>query len=151
MKKMLFNLFTVLLLYAFSLAYASQEAEVTEMVDKAADTFKEKGVDYAVRLINASSGPFRKGEIYVFALSFKGVMLAHSANRELVGKNQIDLQDAKGHLIFPPMLEIAKNQGSGWTEYWWARHGEKEPARKRTYIRRVPGKDIFVGAGYYVK
>jgi cytochrome c len=152
MRKILVGIISSLLvLYAVSAALASQEAEVKAMVDKAADSFKEKGVDYTVRLLNAGSGPFRKGELYVFAMSFNGLMLGHSANRDLVGKNQIDLQDAKGHLIFPPMLDIAKNQGSGWTEYWWARHGEKDPALKRTYIKRVPGKDIFLGAGYYVK
>jgi hypothetical protein len=36
-------------------------------------------------------------------------------------------------------------------EYRWIKTGEKEPLRKKTYVMRVPGQDIFVAAGYYLK
>lgn len=132
-------------------AFADQESEVRNLVDTAVGIFKAKGTDYAVKLLNSGSGPFRKGELYVFATAFDGTMLAHASNRDLVGSSQFNWKDAKGVLIFPPMLEIAKNQGSGWVEYWWLRHAEKEPTLKRTYIRRVPGQDILLGAGYFIK
>ncbi|MDA8407530.1 MAG: hypothetical protein M0T73_11840 [Deltaproteobacteria bacterium] len=32
----------------------------------------------------------------------------------------------------------------------WPRPGHKSPSKKITYIYRVPGKDLFVGAGVYV-
>ncbi len=152
MKKLMFSfVICVFVLCALSVAFGNQDTEVKEMVDKAADTFKDKGSDYALKLLNAGSGPFKKGELYVFAISFTGVMLAHPANRELVGKDAKQIKDAKGQLIVQPMLEIAKNQGSGWTEYWWVRVNEKDPTLKRTYVKRVPGHDIFVAGGYYVK
>lgn len=132
-------------------AFCDQEAECKALVDQAADSFTKSGEDYALKLINSSNGPFRKGEIYVFVLGFDGTMLAHAANRDLVHTNQSQLRDGKGNLIFQPQLEVATNQGSGWVEYYWLRHGEKEPTLKRTFVKRVPGKDILVAAGYYVK
>lgn len=131
--------------------FADQQSDSVEIVDKAVESFQSKGKDYTLKLINTMSGPFRKGEVYVFAISLDGIMLAHAANKDLVGINQNDMKDGKGNLIFPPMIEIAKKQGTGWTEYWWVRHGEKEPTMKRTYIKRVPGQDLLVGAGYYIK
>jgi cytochrome c len=132
-------------------ALADQESEAVQLVENAAKVFQDKGKDYAIKLLNTSSGPFRKGELYVFAMNFDGVMLAHAANRDLVGSSQASLRDGKGDLIFPSMLAAAKGPGSGWTEYYWLRHGEKEPTLKRTYIKRIPGEDILLGAGFYVK
>jgi signal transduction histidine kinase len=134
-----------------SSALADAQSDSKELVDNAIEAFQEKGKDYSTKLLNTPSGPFRRGEVYVFAAKFDGTILAHAANRDLVGSSQTEMKDGKGQLIFPPMLEVAKNQGSGWVEYWWNRHGEKEPTLKRTFIRRVPGEDILVGAGYYVK
>jgi cytochrome c len=132
--------------------FGDQEADVIALVDKAVTSFKEKGTDYTLRLINSTRGPFMKGELYVLCMDFDGNMLAHAAHRDLVGKNLAGFKDGKGGLIFPAQLEAAKSPtGKGWTEYWWLRHGEKEPTQKRTYIRRVPGLDVLVGAGYYVK
>jgi cytochrome c len=134
-----------------SFAMADPQSDSEELVNKAVETFREKGADYTVKVMNSTSGPFRKGEVYVFAVKFDGTILAHAANKDLVGVSQMEMKDGKGELIFPPMLDVAKGTGSGWVEYWWLRHGEKEPTLKRTYIRRIPGEDILVGAGYYVK
>lgn len=151
-KKGLFALLAALLIVSMQgSVFADQQSDSIELVDKAVESFQTKGKDYTLKLINSMSGPFRKGEVYVFAVSFDGVMLAHAANKDLVGMTQNDLKDGKGNAIFPPMAEIAKNQGSGWTEYWWTRHGEKEPTLKRTFVKRIPGQDILVAAGYYVK
>jgi cytochrome c len=141
----------VFVLVMATIAFADPEEEAKGLVEYAAKIFNEKGKDYAIKLLNSSSGPFRKGEVYVFAMNFDGVMLAHAANRDLVGSSQAALRDGKGELIFPPMLAIAKGPGTGWTEYYWLRHGEKEPTLKRTYIKRVPGEEILLGAGYYIK
>jgi len=31
----------------------------------------------------------------------------------------------------------------------WPKPGEEAPSKKLSYIYRVPGKDVFVGAGVY--
>jgi cytochrome c len=152
MNKVVATIACALLILGFvQTAFAQQEEEVVALVEKAVGQFQEKGKDYTLKLIDSTSGPFRKGELYVYVVSFDGVALAHAANRELVGKHQGNTMDAKGKPILPELLAVATGPGSGWIEYWWMRHGEKEPTLKRTYIKRVPGEDILVAAGYYVK
>lgn len=124
---------------------------VKGMVESAIAKFKEKGVDYTLKLLNASSGPFRNGPLYVFAADFKGVNLAHPAKRSLVGKNAWKLQGAKGKYLVQEMIKVAKDPGKGWVEYWWMRTGEDEPVLKRAYVERVPGEDIWLGAAYVVE
>jgi cytochrome c len=131
---------------------ADSEADVQGMVKRAVALFQEKGNDYALRVLNSSSGPFRKGELYVFAGSMKDfTFLAHPVNPELLGTPQRELKDAKGLPIFQEFVNVANSPGAGWVQYWWVRHAEKDPTLKRSYIERVPGEDIYVGAGFYVK
>lgn len=125
--------------------------EVVEMVDLAISKFQEKGKDYALKVLNASMGPFRRGSLYVFAADFNGVNLAHPAKRDLVGKNAWNLKGAKGKYLVQEMIKVAKDPGEGWVEYWWNRTGEKEPVLKRGYVKRVPGEDIWLGSAYIVK
>ena len=51
--------------------------------------------------------------------------------------------------LFVKFKDIANGPGKGWTEYWWPKPGEKKPSLKRTYIMRVPGQNLYIGAGYY--
>jgi cytochrome c len=78
------------------------ELEAQQMADKAAHSFKEKWKAHTMKLLNSTAGPFRKGELYVFAMTFDGVFLAHAANREFVGTSQALAKDARGNPLFPP-------------------------------------------------
>ncbi len=131
--------------------YAGEAREVKSLVEKAASAFQEKGKDYTLKLLNASAGPFKKKHFYVISLDFAGNVLATSANRKLVGKNVLNLKDSEGKLFCKEMIQVAKDPGSGWVEYRWKRHGEKDPTMKRTFVMRVPGDDTLVASGYYVK
>jgi cytochrome c len=136
---------------AVGAAFAGSDAEIVSMVEKAAAMFKEKGKDYTLKVIGSQDGPFRKQEMYVFAVSFDGLTLAHPVNKELEGKNVLDLKDAKGKAFMQEFIKTAKDPGSGWVDYLWVRHGEKDPTPKRAYILKVPSEDIFVGGGVYDK
>ncbi len=153
MKKMVaVCLFASLLLVAVSLALADdQEATVVLLVDKAVASFQEKGKDYTIKLLNASGGPFRKGSLYVFAVDFNGLALAHAANKKFRGSDVFNLKDAKGKYVIQEFIKVAKEKGSGWVDYWWNRTGEKQPTLKRSYVRKVPGEEMFLGCGYYVE
>lgn len=130
---------------------AENEMAVVELVNKAMAKINEKGLDYTIKLLNASAGPFRKKTLYVYAADMKGVTLSHPARRELVGKSAWNLKDAKGKYLVQEMVEVAKNPGEGWVEYWWKRTNVKEPVVKRGYVKRVPGTDVWLGCGYIVK
>jgi signal transduction histidine kinase len=137
--------------FSINSAYAGSDAEIVAMVEKAAAMFKEKGKDYTLKVIGSLEGPFRKQEMYVFAVAFDGTTLAHPVNKGLEGKNVLDMKDAKGKLFMQEFIKVAKDPGSGWVEYSWLRHGEKDPTPKRSYILKVPGENIFVGGGVYDK
>jgi cytochrome c len=149
MRKIAFMLCIVL---AVSPAFAAGDSDtVMELVNKAMDMFKTQGKDYTLKALNASSGPLRKGAIYVFSVDFKGRFTTHPVQEDLRGQDAWELQDAKGKFIVQEFIKIAKEQGQGWCEYWWIRVGETTPTLKKTYIKRVPGEDLLLGAGYYIK
>ena len=74
--------------------------------------------------------------------------LAHPVNRNLVSQ-QWDLKDKNGKYIIRDFVQVAKEQGAGWSEYYWNKPGETKLLLKKTYIMRIPGQDILVGCGYY--
>jgi signal transduction histidine kinase len=149
MRKIAFVLFIVL---AFCPAFANGDSDnVMELVNKAADMFKAQGKDYTLKVLNASAGPLRKGAIYTFAVDFKGRFLSHPVQEDVRGQDAWELQDARGKFIVQDFIKVAKEQGQGWSEYWWIRVGETSPTLKKTYVKRVPGEDLLVAAGFYVK
>jgi cytochrome c len=151
MKK-LSLVFAVLVLVMAPLMASADEATVLDLVDKAAALWKDKGKDYTLKVLNASAGPLRKGSLYVFACDFKGRILAHPAQQDLRGQDQWELQDAKGRFLTQEFLKVAQSpEGFGWVEYDWMRVNETTPTKKRAYIKRIPGQDVFLGSGYYVK
>ena len=46
-------------------------------------------------------------------------------------------------------VDVAKSKGEGWVLYMWPKPGAEAPAKKLTYVYRVPGKNLLVGAGIY--
>jgi signal transduction histidine kinase len=133
-------------------AYADSDNEtVVDLVNQAVEMFQAKGKDAAVTYANSTMGPLRKGALYAFAIDFKGQMLGHPVSGKLRGHDTLELQDAKGKFIVQEFMKIAKEQGQGWSEYWWLRATEAAPTLKKAYIKRVPNEDILVAAGYYVK
>jgi signal transduction histidine kinase len=132
-------------------AEAQVAAEVKSLVETASATFVEKGPDYTLKLINSIHGPFFKKSTYVLAGSLNADVLAHPALKSLIGKNLMELKGAKGELFVKEFVRVATGPGTGWVEYWWIKTGEKDPTLKKTYVMRVPGHDIFLAAGYYLK
>lgn len=153
MKTFVCFMFLVLLLVPATLVVGQQTDHdvAIELVNKAVGAFQSQGKEAAIKLANSSYGPLRKASIYVFVTDFKGKMLAHPAQEDLRGKDCWELQDAKGKFIIQDFIKIAKDPGEGWSDYSWLRVNEKEPTLKKTFVKRVPGEDIFVAAGYYVK
>jgi cytochrome c len=132
-------------------AYADHKNDAKELVEKAVQFFSEKGMDYALKVVGTSNGPLRKdGGLYVFAFKFDGTGLAHPYNPNLLG-SQWNLQDTNGKYVIQDFVAIAKDAGSGWSEYYWNKPGETKPVLKITYVMRVPGEEILIGCGYYVE
>jgi hypothetical protein len=144
-----------LLSLCFSMnVWAEQSATKEECVIKcheAAALINSKGVATAIKEISDPKGPFVWKDTYVFLMDLEGKMLAHPMQPELTKlKNCLLITDPTGKAIFVSFVNTAINDGQGWVEYMWPKPGKKSPSKKISYIYRVPGKDLLVGAGIYV-
>lgn len=154
MKKLRVGLFVVAVLCIAAVASAQQAATKDECVIKcheAAALINTKGLDEAIKEISNPKGPFVWKDSYVFLMNFDGKMLAHPFKPELTKLNHcLLITDPTGRALFVNFVNLARTRDQGWVEYMWPRPGKKDPSKKITYIYRVPGKDLFVGAGVYV-
>ncbi|MGE5190685.1 MAG: cache domain-containing protein [Gemmatimonadota bacterium] len=148
---------TVLLVLAGSVLAASALAESAtkdECVAKSKEAAKmvaDQGLEAAIAEINKKDGKFVWKDTYVFLMDLDGKMLAHPMSPALIGQNVLDRKDKgdPGKFLFKEFVEVAKGKGEGWVDYMWANPGDPKPRKKLTFIYRVPGKDVFVGAGVY--
>ena len=133
-------------------AIAAEGATKDECVAKtkeAAAMVNEKGLDAAVAEINKKDGKFVWKDSYVFLMDFDGKMLAHPMSPALIGTNVLDRRDKADKLFFKEFVEVAKSKGEGWVGYMWANPTDPAPRKKISYIYRVPGKDLLMGAGIW--
>ncbi len=132
-------------------AQGATKDECVAKSKEAAAMINEKGIGAAVEEINKKDGKFVWKDTYVFLMDLDGKMLAHPMSPALIGKNVIDMKDkgTPGKFLFKEFVEVAKGKGEGWVDYMWTNPGDPMPRKKVTYIYKVPGKDLFTGAGVY--
>jgi signal transduction histidine kinase len=138
----------LLALTCLALPAASQAADakvVKAKVEKAAEYLSQKGEAGLPEFSDTSSKWAQTP--YIFVYDLKGNIIAHGAKPKLVGKNLMGLKDVKGNMFAAEFVAVAKDPGQGWVEYWWPQKGSNEPQQKVSYIKRVPGQDMLVGAG----
>ncbi len=122
-------------------------AEAEALVKKAAAFIKANGNDKAYEEFT-NGKQFKDRDLYLFAYDMTGKNLAHGANPKLVGKDLSGLKDPDGKMILPPLVEIAKTKGKGWSESFKFRNPVTEKMEpKVVYVERVG--DIFLGCGIY--
>lgn len=143
-----------LCLAASALAAGATKDECIAKTKEAAKMVADKGLDATIAEINKKDGKFVWKDSYVFMMDLDGKMLAHPLSPALVGKNLLDMKDKavppeKGKFLFKEFIEVAKGKGSGWVEYMWTNPGDPKPRKKVTYTYRVPGQNVYVGAGVY--
>ena len=135
---------------AFGTAHAADQgtaAEAEALVKKAAAFIKANGNEKAYEEFT-NGKQFKDRDLYIFAYDFAGKNLAHGANPKLVGKDLSGLKDPDGKMILPPLVEIAKTKGKGWSESFKFRNPVTEKMEpKVVYVERVG--DIFLGCGIY--
>ncbi len=127
-------------------------AECIEMT-KAAAAMIEQDQDAALAEIAKRDGKFVWKDSYVFAMNLHGQMLAHPMMPGLMKMKSLlgtpDKNPTQPKMLFADFVLLAGTKGEGWVDYMWPKPDSTEPARKETYIYRVPGTSIFVGAGIY--
>lgn len=136
---------------AFSAQAATQKVtpqQVVKTVKAAVALIQAKGPKTAFPLLSDPQGAFVKGNLYVFVLNMQGITLEH-LNSKLVGVDMMNFKDPKGKCIGCDFVRIAREKGSGWSQYYWPEPSTHKLSIKTSYIMRVPGKDMLVGAGVY--
>jgi methyl-accepting chemotaxis protein len=70
--------------------------------------------------------------------------------RDSEGTNRMDLQDVKGKYLVRDIIEAARSEGGGYTDYWFPRQEGGEALRKRGYSLAFEPWRWVVGTGNYV-
>lgn len=129
-----------------------ERAFVIQEVNAAAELLQRQG-RAAFPLLRDRRERFSFRDTYVFVDTPKGVEVVNPGFPDLEGKNLIDLRDASGAPMVRNYIDLALQQGSGWTTYWWPQpDASRLPLRKVAYVRKVitpEGETLIVGSGIY--
>ncbi len=124
--------------------------EAKALVDKAAAFIEKNGNAGGLAEITRAAdkqGTLIDRDLYIFAYDFSGTVLAHGANKKLVGKNLFDMQDTDGKYVIRSLMDAAK-QGSGWVDYKWSHPETKKIHQKRAYVVKIDD-GLWIGCGAY--
>lgn len=93
------------------------------------------------------SKEFRVGNLYLYALDFKGNIMAHGERPSLIGTNAWSYKDSTGKFINQEIIKRLKESSEGiWIEYISKNAPKKAYAEK---IKDSKGNQFFVACGYY--
>lgn len=151
LKNRTYLLLALLFLLTAVVANASDKpglADAQKIVKEASEYYETKGKEAALAEISRPDGLFSQGSLYVFAIDFEGIVLAHGANARLIGKNVILLKDTDGKPFIEELIAVAR-RGSGTVEYRFTNPQTKKVEPKITYIMPMKDKSLILAAGAY--
>ena len=126
------------------LAHADTPEQARALLDAAVAEAKTKGLDGAAKEFNAG-GKWKQGQMYIVMANFDGLMLAHSANDKIPGKNMLEAKDAGGKEFVKATIAAVKTGGSGQIDIRWGNPNTKQIGDAVMLAKRVPGQDAYVG------
>jgi hypothetical protein len=121
--------------------------EAKALLAKAVAHVKAVGKDKAYADFMQKPGPWVDRDLYVTVFDLSGKTLSHGANAKLVGKDNINLQDANGKFHVKERLEIAKAKGKGQQEFAFLNPMTKQIEPKLMFFERLD--DIVIACGAY--
>ncbi len=138
------------------LAYEAKRTEIRNEAEEGASIvryFVEREQSGAMTRTDAQKqameavGAIRfQGVNYVALLSFDGTSLVN-ANKDIVGKNIIELKDPMGNPITRAQVGIATSGKPGFAEFYWKKLGETVPKLKMSYNIGIPEWQMDVTTG----
>lgn len=138
---------TVACLPAFGSEERAKPEEAKAMLAKALGHIKAVGKDKALADFMQKPGPWVDRDLYITVFDMNGKTLAHGANARLVGKDNINMQDANGKFHVKERLEIAKAKGKGQQEFAFLNPMTKQIEPKVMFFEKLD--DIVVACGSY--
>lgn len=126
------------------------ENDIRALTVKAVELIRQEGFEAASRRFN-QTGEFKHGEIYVNVIDFEGVWLCYPPRPEWVGRSVLNVKDQDGRYLVQEILAAGIERGEDWVEYKWMNPATNTVQPKRTYVKRVPGKEMVAYIGIYGK
>ena len=132
-------------------ADSATKEEIVAKVKEAATMIINEGQDAAFKEINNKKGKFVWKDTYVFVFDLDATLVARAFRQSSISKNFMMWKDFSDPPKQPikEMVDVAKDKGEGWVEYMFPKPKEQAPSKKTSFVYRVPGKNLFVGAGIY--
>lgn len=136
-----------LLVFSSSYLYALTPDQVKTHVMNAKAYCEKVGIKACVKEIGKKNGKFDKGELYIWANDFNGIITAHP-KKPIEGKNLYRYKDKEGNQVFKLFIDKVKKDGSGWVDYVWAHPATGKQTPKSSFVIGI-GQNQLIGAGYY--
>jgi cytochrome c len=141
--------FTVAACLAMPAIAAEQRAtpdEAKAMLAKAVSHIKTVGQEKALTDFMVKSGPWVDRDLYLSVYDMTGKTVAH-INPRMVGKDNMNLQDANGKYHVKERFEIVKAKGKGQQEFAFLNPMTKQIENKVMFFEKVG--DLIVACGAY--
>ncbi len=87
---------------------------------------------------------------YFWADTMDGVNVVLLGKEDVEGKSRIDLEDVNGKKLIKDFIDIIKNDGEGYDNYYFPRPGEEEALPKRAFIKLYEPYGWVIGTGNYI-
>ncbi len=157
-KKLLTGLGIVLLsasLFSFPRYDPAKHSEITKQqlkgfVEECKAFARIYGKKEALLEIKKKNGVFQRGELYIYAYDFKGVVLSHGLNIGLIGSDLSHLKDPNGKRIIHEMMSVLRSKEKGWLKFHWFHPKSSEVKPKLGYFTRVD-RTWWIGSGIYAE
>ncbi len=120
--------------------------EAKMLLTKAVAYLKANGKDKSIAQFNDKQGPFVDRDLYVSVIDLEGKSLAHAFNPRLIGKSNLEIEDADGKHFFKERIDVAKAKGKGQQEYKVINPVTKAIEQKVAYFEKVDDVVVTTGA-----
>jgi len=88
---------------------------------------------------------------YFFVIDQDGNFVLAGKNRDLIGKNVLQLRDSDGKYLIKDIIKNAEFKDSSWVSYKWKNPENGRIEQKYSYAKRVPNSNWIIGSGFYME
>ncbi|PKL70893.1 MAG: sodium:calcium antiporter [Methanomicrobiales archaeon HGW-Methanomicrobiales-1] len=127
----------------------ARSANLTRFVNAAHAYAQEHGKEAALREFNNVNGSFIDGDLYVFAYTMNGTVIALPYQQGLLGTDRTGITDSNGVAFIDRMTEVARD-GGGSVYYIYPNPGDNYREEFKFSTVMPVDNEWFVGAGMYL-
>jgi cytochrome c len=119
------------------------------LAERAAQHLRRAGQAQAFKDFQDPAGGFLDGDLYVFVFDLEGTLMASGGFPYAVGRNLVIGYHEPSATNVRNLIQVARAQGQGWSEYVWRNPCSGRRETKISYVIKVG--DLVVGVGAYLR